>query len=399
MNDKTHNATLAKALPDEPIFALLGRDRHAPNVIVEWTTARFEVFCDRVSKRLQDIVTPGNADIFRRDSFTPEEQEEYDLIQSALTVANDMTKWRAAEITKAGDGLPRWKGERESLVEPKVADGFSTESPLRAFSSFTAGKQFAIGKGFRASLAHLVVYLDALEMKEGWMATQIILPDNDAADPTIVFRRVPQVRLLLDSGVSGVQGEVREANDTIAKYFPPSFDGYMSVCPDLPFDPKASATVKHPAPPPPIPYASPTPVLENDPVHPPHYGGTACMDIIDHMPANVGLAAKYIWRLGEKDAIAIEIGKLVVYLERQIALETATFRAMFGFAKSSGREEYRVMAMHHINERGMGAERATAMSALVNYTVSGNPMFLRTAIGEMESLLDAKPDGSTGLAL
>ena len=393
MNDKTHNAALAKALPDEPIFALLARDRLAPTAIIAWADMRLSTLCARASDRLRDIVTPGNAEHFRRDSFDTDEREEYDLIESALAVANKMDVWRRQEIENAGDGLPRWKGERESLVEPKVADGFSTESPLRAFSSFAAGKRFAIGKGFRASLAHLVTYLDALEMKEGWMAVQIILPDNDAADPTIVFRRVPQVRLLLDSGVSSVQGEVREADDTIAKYFPPSFDGYMSVCPDLPFDPKASTTVKHPAPPPPVDYVKP------DPVHPPHYGGTACMDIIDHMPANVGLAAKYIWRLGEKDAIHIEIGKLVVYLERQIALETATFRALFGFAKSSGREEYRVMAMHHINERGMGAERATAMSALVNYTVSGNPMFLRTAIGEMESLLDAKPDGSTGLAL
>ncbi len=396
MNDKTHNAALAKALPDEPIFALLGRDRLAPTAIIAWADMRLSTLCARASTRLHDVVTPGNAEHFRRDSFDTDEREEYDLVQSALAVASDMEKWRAGEMTKVGDGLPRWKGERESLVEPKVADGFSTESPLRAFSSFTAGKRFAIGKGFRASLAHLVTYLDALEIKEGWMAIQIILPDNDAADPTIVFRRVPQVRLLLDDRVASVQGEIRGANDVIAKYFPepPAFDGYASMCPDLPFNPKAVDTITHPAPPLPVDYVQP------DPVHPPHYGGTACMDIIDHMPANVGLAAKYIWRLGEKDAVPIEIGKLTVYLERQIALEGSDAHgSLFGFGTAQGREWYRSMAMERINERGMGPERSTAMSALVNYTVSGNVSFLRTAIGEMESLLDAKPDGSTGLAL
>lgn len=77
----------------------------------------------------------------------------------------------------------------DSLISPKQPDGFKTESPIRAFTDFQIAGQYAIGKGFRPSMAHLSRYLDAMEAKEGWMLVQIILPDNDAADPTIIFHR------------------------------------------------------------------------------------------------------------------------------------------------------------------------------------------------------------------
>lgn len=77
----------------------------------------------------------------------------------------------------------------DSLISPKQPDGFKTESPIRAFTDFQVSGQYAIGKGFRPSMAHLSRYLDAMEAKEGWALVQIILPDNDAADPTILFRK------------------------------------------------------------------------------------------------------------------------------------------------------------------------------------------------------------------
>lgn len=54
-----------------------------------------------------------------------------------------------------------------------------------------------------------------------------------------------------------------------------------------------------------------------DPINPAYYAGTACAEIIEHMPTNVGFAAKYAWRLGEKDVASQEAGKAIWYLERQ----------------------------------------------------------------------------------
>lgn len=57
-----------------------------------------------------------------------------------------------------------------------------------------------------------------------------------------------------------------------------------------------------------------------DPINPAYYAGTACAEIIEHMPTNVGFAAKYAWRLGEKDSEAQEAGKAIWYLKRQLNL-------------------------------------------------------------------------------
>lgn len=56
----------------------------------------------------------------------------------------------------------------------------------------------------------------------------------------------------------------------------------------------------------------------SDPINPAYYAGTACAEIIEHMPTNVGFAAKYAWRLGEKDSEAQEAGKAIWYLEREL---------------------------------------------------------------------------------
>lgn len=77
----------------------------------------------------------------------------------------------------------------ENLIAAKAADGFKTESPIRAFTDFQVSGTVAIGKGFRPSLAHLSRYLDAMEAKEGWAFVQIILPRDSDGDPTILFRK------------------------------------------------------------------------------------------------------------------------------------------------------------------------------------------------------------------
>jgi hypothetical protein len=72
-------------------------------------------------------------------------------------------------------------------TEPKP-DGFQHESPIRAFTDWTVNGRYAIGKGFRPSLAHLTVYLDAMESKEGWQLVQIL--EAASRSPSMLFRRV-----------------------------------------------------------------------------------------------------------------------------------------------------------------------------------------------------------------
>ena len=60
------------------------------------------------------------------------------------------------------------------------------------------------------------------------------------------------------------------------------------------------------------------PNIGSDPINPAYYAGTACAEIIEHMPTNVGFAAKYAWRLGEKDSEAQEARKAIWYLEREL---------------------------------------------------------------------------------
>ncbi len=89
-----------------------------------------------------------------------------------------------------------------SIIEPKKVDGFTTESPIRAFTDFQVNGKYAIGKGFRPSMAHLAAYLDAMHTKEGWAFAQIILPRDSDGDPTILFWK---------STYNPVMPELREA--------------------------------------------------------------------------------------------------------------------------------------------------------------------------------------------
>lgn len=81
-------------------------------------------------------------------------------------------------------------------------DGFTHESPIRAFTSWAVTGRYAIGKGFRPSLQHLTVYLDAMERLEGWALLQVL--EAASGSPSFVFRRsdVREVRCFLSDFVA-----------------------------------------------------------------------------------------------------------------------------------------------------------------------------------------------------
>lgn len=168
-------------------------------------------------------------------------------------------------------------GEGETLISPKQRDGFTSESPIRAFTEFRVSRTIAIGKGFRPSLAHLHDYLAAMEAKEGWIFAQIILPRDNDGEPTILFRRQPPIELTMDMRVSEpVQEIVRPGGR-------PTF----------------------------------VPV---DAINPKHYDGRACADIGERLSANGYQVLKYVWRLGKKDDPVQELGKAIWYGESEVVL-------------------------------------------------------------------------------
>jgi hypothetical protein len=73
-----------------------------------------------------------------------------------------------------------------SLFEEKKPDNFTTESPIRAFTTFDVAGFYAVGKGFRPSMQHLARYLDAMRSKEGWELIQVL---EAATNPTMLFRK------------------------------------------------------------------------------------------------------------------------------------------------------------------------------------------------------------------
>ncbi|WP_288959792.1 hypothetical protein [uncultured Sulfitobacter sp.] len=79
----------------------------------------------------------------------------------------------------------------EPLVTDAKVDGFESESPLRGFTDWRACGQYAIGKGFRPSVAHLTTYLDSIHSKEGWSLVQILGAEGEGKDMSMVFVRDP----------------------------------------------------------------------------------------------------------------------------------------------------------------------------------------------------------------
>ncbi len=56
--------------------------------------------------------------------------------------------------------------------------------------------------------------------------------------------------------------------------------------------------------------------------HPSHYNkhpsGIECIDVVEHMPFNLGNAVKYIWRAGHKGDAIEDLQKAYWYLNREI---------------------------------------------------------------------------------
>lgn len=144
-------------------------------------------------------------------------------------------------------------------AEPEK-DQFRSESPIRAFTDWQVNGNYALGKGFRPSLQHVVAYLDAMQAKEDWSLVQVL--EAGSQTPSFLFRKVERV---------------------VAK------------------GPALAA-----------PYG-------NDPINPKHYNGRACADIGERLSANGYQILKYCWRLGKKDDPCQELGKALWYAESETA--------------------------------------------------------------------------------
>ncbi len=73
--------------------------------------------------------------------------------------------------------------------------------------------------------------------------------------------------------------------------------------------------------------------LNNDPVnHPSHYthlpNGIECIDVIEHFPANIANAMKYLFRAGHKDCTTQDLAKAAWYVQRQIDLLNGNVKRM-----------------------------------------------------------------------
>ncbi len=73
-----------------------------------------------------------------------------------------------------------------SLHQEPERDEFKHESPIRAFTTWSVQGLYALGKGFRPSLQHLVPYLNAMEGKEGWRLVQVL--EAATGSPSFIFR-------------------------------------------------------------------------------------------------------------------------------------------------------------------------------------------------------------------
>ena len=74
----------------------------------------------------------------------------------------------------------------DTLHQEPERDQFKSESPIRAFTDWQVNGRYALGKGFRPSLQHVVPYLEAMERKEGWRVVQVL--EAGTQTPSFLFR-------------------------------------------------------------------------------------------------------------------------------------------------------------------------------------------------------------------
>lgn len=116
----------------------------------------------------------------------------------------------------------------DTLHQEPERDRFKTESPIRAFTSWTVQGRYALGKGFRPSLAHVIPYLDAMEAKEGWQIVQVL--EADTQTPSFLFRQsyvVPDDVLVERlRGDDGFKQQVRDWLNGEEPYDDPKLPGF-----------------------------------------------------------------------------------------------------------------------------------------------------------------------------
>lgn len=238
-----------------------------------------------------------------------------------------------------------------SLHQEPERDEFKHESPIRAFTTWSVQGLYALGKGFRPSLAHLVPYLNAMEDKEGWRLVQVL--EAATGSPSFIFRlerepsddelraRYPHLDFQLPAkvatGLRQVTGDMVHAikgttwphrrkeefygfADRVNGYaaeleaeepYVRNREGFEEAGRKIDQAREMDAVMAA---------APPAEAIADDPINPKHYGGTACADIGELLTANSYQVLKYNWRLGEKDDPCQEIDKSMWYLDREIAL-------------------------------------------------------------------------------
>lgn len=126
---------------------------------------------------MPSVLDGKSADIHTRAGIKYFMERPDHLLWSHSGAPDDIIAYRIGEPVTAS-----------SLHVQPEPDGFTHESPIRAFTDWRVNGLYAIGKGFRPSLAHLTVYLDAMERLEGWEMRQIL--EAASGSPSFVFRKV-----------------------------------------------------------------------------------------------------------------------------------------------------------------------------------------------------------------
>jgi len=284
----------------------------------------------------------------------------------------------------------------DTLFTEPQRDQFQHESPIRAFTDWSTQGHYAIGKGFRPSVQHLVSYLDAMERKENWQVVQVLDAGNGL---TILFRQAGLKIMPEPCGESSGEPIPYDA-DKRARFVYDNEPNNLIPLPDLAphvglMREMAEETARVTG----ITEAQTVKiVIQDDPVNPKHYAGRACADIGEHLTANSYQVLKYCWRLGKKDDALVELGKALWYLnsERSNILVRPEPRALWPMG---GKAKW----------FGFCAERTAGQSALVQnlvnalsrWSFAADSSYLRIANDAIEAERDrlTKPDCGSGLAV
>lgn len=187
------------ALPDEPMFVLLGRDPAAPATVRAWCRARTHE---------------------AKDS-TPEDRERID---AAMREAGDMERWRAANRNPHGDGVATWRLPRN----PAVLDDGPPVRVERPGVSFVFGRRDAAETTIRVddclpiTLAELVDFYREHQTpppppapaKHWWS------PGGDEEHIEVTPLSFTRMSELLDYATCYGEFDENTPNGTISKYGP-----------------------------------------------------------------------------------------------------------------------------------------------------------------------------------